>query len=397
MHASPELPQPDPDALAHSARVANLIAERIDAAGGWIDFSDYMHLALYAPGLGYYSAGATKFGAAGDFVTAPEVSDLFAGSLARAIEPVLADRPGSVVLELGAGTGALAAGILRTLARDRMLPARYQILEVSAELRERQRLTLGQQVPELLSLVEWLDELPAPIDGVILANELLDALPVSRFRIGDDGGQMTVQSLGVAVRDGRFSWAERPAPDGIVERVNAIGAMLGAPLPVGFTAEVNANLPAFITGVAGAIDNGACLFIDYGLPTCELYSADRDAGTLICHYRHRAHDDPFLYPGLQDISAWVDFTAVATAASVAGFSVASYATQAGFLIAAGIEEEFLAAGDDDSTASRASLSGQMQTLLMPGQMGERFKVMCLTRGTVSLPVAIAQADESHRL
>ncbi|MGI9341952.1 MAG: class I SAM-dependent methyltransferase [Gammaproteobacteria bacterium] len=397
MHASSELPQPDADALAHSARVSTLIAERIDAAGGWIDFADYMNLALYAPGLGYYSAGAAKFGAGGDFVTAPEVSDLFARTLARAIEPMLADRPGAVVLELGAGTGALAAGILRTLARDRTLPARYQILEVSADLRERQRRTLGDQAPELLSLVEWLDELPAPIEGVVLANEVLDALPVSRFRMVDDNGHGSVQSLGVAVRDGQFRWAERPAPASIVDSVNAIGAMLGAPLPSGFTAEVNANLPAFIAGVAGAIENGACLLIDYGLPTRELYGAERDTGTLICHYRHRAHDDPFLYPGLQDISAWVDFTAVATAASVAGFSVASYATQAGFLIAAGIEDEFLAAGDDDSPASRASLSGQMQTLLMPGQMGERFKVMCLTRGAVSVPAAVAQADESHRL
>ena len=398
MHVSVELPKPDADALAHSEKLSALIRQRIADAGGWIDFAEYMELALYAPGLGYYSAGATKFGVAGDFVTAPEVSGLFSRCLARAIAPVIGRGPGNAVLELGAGTGVMAAGILETLARDRALPARYQILEVSADLRERQQQTLRERVPALLPLVEWLDELPPPFDGAVLANEVADALSVARFRIGAGGGEDRVRELGVVVAGESCRWAERGAPVPLLDRVNAIEESVGARLPASFASEVSMRLPAFVGALGAVLNDGVCLMVDYGLPRRELYRPDRADGTLICHYRHRAHSDPFRYPGLQDITAWVDFTSLAEAASAAGLRVDGFMTQAQFLIAAGIENEFMAAGAEGTgPQSGLALSREMQTLLMPGEMGEKFKVMWLGKGA-ALPTPEFQLyDLRHRL
>jgi SAM-dependent MidA family methyltransferase len=396
MHASTELPAPGADALAHSETLASLIAQRIAAAGGWLDFSDYMQLALYAPGLGYYSAGATKFGAAGDFVTAPEVSDLFGRCLARAIAPVVAGGAGRSVLELGAGTGALAAVVLPALAAAGALPERYLILEVSAELRERQRRLLAERMPELLARVDWLDALPTAIDGVVMANEVIDALPVARFRIGT--GADRVRALGVCTAGDGFGWAERPAPRWLRECVAGIEAAAGTPLPAGYVAEVSPRLPEFVAGVAAALNDGTWLIIDYGLPRRELYAPERADGTLICHYRHRSHADPFRYPGLQDITAWVDFTALAEAGVGAGMEVGGYATQAQFLIAAGIDEEFSAASQAaGDAAARAARSREAQTLLLPGEMGEKFKVMWLAKGGAAPPPEFAVHDQRHRL
>ncbi len=397
MDAFGDLPRPGDAALAHSAQLSDLIRRRIAERGGWIDFSEYMELALYAPGLGYYSAGATKFGPAGDFVTAPEVSGLFARCLARAIAPVIRRGPGNAILELGAGTGALAAGILRTLARDRALPAAYRILEVSADLRDRQRRTLAERAPDCLALVEWLDELPAPFDGVALANEVVDALPFSCFRIG--AGDDRIQALGVAAAEEGFRWSGRAAAGSLRDAVAAIEAALGSPLEKGFQSEISPSLPAFVGSLGAALRDGIVLLIDYGLPRRELYAAGRSGGTLACHYRHRAHGDPFFHPGLQDITAWVDFTAIAAAASAAGLRVDGYATQAQFLVAAGIEAEFLAAGEGGGGHPRARVerSREMQTLLLPGQMGERFKVIWLGTGSAALAPEFDLCDQRHRL
>jgi len=396
MYTPIELPEPGAVERAHSDKLTALLRQRIVAAGGWVDFAEYMNLALYAPGLGYYSAGATKFGAAGDFVTAPEVSDLFARCVARTISPVVARDGTQVVLEVGAGTGALAAGVLTTLARDGAAPHRYQILEVSADLRDRQRETLAERAPDLASRVEWLDELPSRFDGVILANEVLDALPVSRFRIA--AASEPARAVGVRVDGDGFCWADRPAPQALCDRVAALETSIGTRLPARFESEMSMSLAAFVAGLADVLGDGACLLLDYGLPRRELYSPQRAEGTLICHYRHRAHADPFHLPGLQDITAWVDFTGVAEAATTAGLRVDAYMTQAQFLIAAGIEAEFRLAGEAHSGAeSRLALSREMQTLLLPGEMGERFKLMWLGRGDAVPPRSFDQYDQRHRL
>ena len=383
MHEQSELPEPDADALQHSARVSALIRKRISAAGGWIDFAEFMELALYAPGLGYYSAGARKLGPSGDFVTAPEVSALFSRCLARSLAPMVRTSADATVLELGAGSGVMAADLLQTFARDGAVPERYLILEVSADLRERQRETLTARVPELAARVEWLDALPAPFDGVIIANEVVDALPVSRFRIcAAATDPQRVQAVGVGVDESGFCWSGGPAGESLRDSVAEIETTLGAALPVGFTSEVSVGLAGLIGSLVDTLRNGRCVLVDYGLARGELYRTERSGGTLRCHYRHRAHDDPFRYPGLQDITAWVDFTTIAAAAVAAGARVDAFATQAHFLIGAGIEHEFAAANAAALGRESAglALSQQMQMLLMPGQMGERFKVMQLGCG-----------------
>ena len=391
MHESIELPEPDVDARAHSANLSALIKERIAAAGGWLSFSEYMELALYAPGLGYYSAGARKLGPSGDFVTAPEVSALFSRCLARLIAPTLLAVTDATILELGAGSGRMAADVLRTLERDHALPQQYLILEVSADLRDRQRSTILERAPHLASKVQWLDTLPPIFDGVILANEVADALPVSRFRVhSDTAGPMRIQSIGVSVAANEFIWRDGPTSEEQRNRIEAIEASLDSRLPPGYASEVSIGLPGLIASLMDTLRNGRCIFSDYGLHRAGLYGADRASGTLRCHYRHRAHDDPFYLPGLQDITAWVDFTALAEAAHDSGARIDAYTTQADFLIAAGIEREFeMATSAAKGTAARLSLAQEMQMLLMPGQMGERFKVMQLQCGTA------ASAIESH--
>lgn len=372
-----ELPEPSADALAHSARLVQFIAARIRDAGGWIDFADYMELALYAPALGYYSAGAAKFGPQGDFVTAPEISPLFGRCLANACAPWLRANRGGSILELGAGTGALAAEVLAALERNDALPERYLILEVSGELRERQRLAISRLPARLAALVDWIERLPAqPLRAVVLANEVVDALPVSVFsRCGT-----SLLARGVALSDGGFDWALRPASAELAHAVSSIEDELGALLPEGYTSEVCLRLPAWIGALAAALGDGLILLSDYGMSRREYYHPQRRSGTLACHYRHRAHADPFFHPGLQDITAWVDFTAVAAAAAAAGLAVAGYTTQAHFLLDAGLDRELstLASGAD-----RAALEAvrQAKLLLLPGEMGEHFKVLALVRGT----------------
>lgn len=368
-------PLPNDAALAHSEALAASIRDAIVRAGGWLDFADYMRLVLYAPGLGYYSAGSTKLGGAGDFTTAPEISDLLGRAIARQLAPELAALPSPAILELGAGSGALAAQILGALAALGEQRVRYAILETSAELRARQQAAL-QRFGER---VTWLDALPAaPFAGAIVANEVLDALPVRRFvkRAG------RVLPLGVRI-DGRgFAWAEGAHDPPLEAAAAAIERELGEPFAEAYRSELCTLLPAWIASLGAALERGSMLLVDYGLPRREYYHAQRSEGTLRCHYRHRAHDDPFFYPGLQDLTAWVDFSACAAAAEAAGLTVAGFTTQAQFLLATLAAEPPAAAADAAALETLAAL----KTLLLPGEMGERFKVLLLRKGADGEPL-----------
>ena len=368
------LPALSADEERHSEAVAALIRTELAAAGGWLSFERFMELALYAPGLGYYSAGSWKLGSGGDFVTAPEVSELFGRCVAAQCAQVLR-ATGGQILELGAGTGALAAAILAALDAEGVLPERYAILEVSGDLAARQRARLERLAPHLRARVAWLEQLPqTPLRGVVLANEVADALPVRRF--GLRGG--TVQELGVALSvSGALHTAEGPPDTALAQ---ACAALFGTPprsLPEGYTSEVNLRIAPWIATLAGCLERGVVLLFDYGLPRSHYYHAQRVAGTLRCHFRQRAHDDPFINLGVQDITAWVDFTRVAEAATLAGLEVSGFATQAAFLLALGVERIVAAAPD---AVRRARLAGEARRLVMPEEMGEAFKAMALARG-----------------
>jgi SAM-dependent MidA family methyltransferase len=348
------------------------IRDAIDAANGWISFERFMEMALYEPGLGYYSAGAVKLGACGDFVTAPEVSPLFSRCLANQCVEILRTLHGAEILELGAGSGVMAADVLAELALQDCLPARYLILEVSADLRERQYQTLAARVPQLLPHVTWLDRWPDAVRGVILANEVLDALPVQRFRVRAE----QINAMGVTWQLGQLDWSEVKA-DGALER--AVRALQTEALPEGYTSEINMRLAPWIASLAATLQEGVALLIDYGLPQRQYYRSERREGTLLCHFRHRFHDNPLINVGLQDIGAWVDFTAVAAAAVGAGLSVSGYTTQVQFLIGTGIEQ-CLACLPQDDLSARLQLARQAMMLTLPGEMGERFKAIGLAKG-----------------
>ena len=376
---------PDDAALAHSRRLTGLIREEIRAAGGWIPFARYMELALYAPGLGYYVAGARKLGAGGDFVTAPEISALFGRALARQVLQIL-ECAGGGVLELGAGSGKLAAVLLAELARLGRVPRHYQILEVSPELRERQRSLLRREVPALLDRVEWLDAFPAQATGVVLGNEVLDAVPVHAVAWREHG----VFERGVALDGEKFAWAERPAEARLLAAAEAIQV---EPPYVG---EIGLTAQALVHALARRLQCGAMLFIDYGFGRAEFYHPQRSTGTLLCHYRHRSHDDPFRFPGLQDITAHVDFTAIAHSAVGAGLRLLGYATQARFLLNCGITA-LLSETPAEDAAAWLPLSAAVQKLVSPAEMGELFKAIALGRGIDAALMGFAAGDRSMRL
>ncbi|MFT3907133.1 MAG: SAM-dependent methyltransferase [Steroidobacteraceae bacterium] len=368
------LPPLDAAQAAHGEAVRRSLRALLAARGGWLSFADYMSHVLYAPGLGYYSAGSAKFGAQGDFITAPELSPLFGGCLARQCAPLLAATRGDV-LELGAGSGELAATLLTRLAGLGALPRRYLILEISPDLRERQRQRLAQLPAALSGRVQWLDALPAePIDGVLLANEVADALPVHCFAVTLEGFVERGVALDAA---GELCWQPRPAEGPLASELEELLAALPEGLPEDYCSEVCLLAGPWMRALSGTLRRGLMLLIDYGLGRNEYYHAERSSGTLRCHYRQRAHDDPFLHPGLQDITAWVDFTRLADAAAQAGLEVAGYGTQAGFLLGSGIEAEL--AGDVDAI-TRARMASEARQLLLPDEMGETFKVLALTRG-----------------
>jgi SAM-dependent MidA family methyltransferase len=387
-----DLPALTPDEAEHSARLEARVRDEISRAGGWISFARYMQLALYEPGLGYYSAGARKLGAAGDFVTAPEVAPVFSRCLAVQCEEVLRSLGSGDVLELGAGSGVMAAELIAELARRDCLPARYRILDVSADLRERQRATLAAAVPQLLERVEWLDRLPEDFTGIVVANEVLDALPVERFVVR--GG--VVNALGVTSQLGRLEWSEARASAALADAVRGVERDMDATWPDGYTSEINLGLADWLAALAASVRRGVLLFVDYGLPRREFYAAERSDGTLLCHFRHRFHDDPFTRIGLQDITAWVDFTAVAEAGQAAGLELAGYATQAHFLIGCGLGE-FLADVSGLDVVSRVNLSRQAMVLTLPGEMGERFKAIALVKGYDSPLRGCAVRDLRHTL
>jgi SAM-dependent MidA family methyltransferase len=387
------LPQPEQAAADHSRRLTEAIVSEIAAAGGWLGFARFMHLVLYAPGLGYYTAGSAKLGGPGDFVTAPELSPLFSRALARQVAQVLTCTGGDV-LELGPGSGRMAADMLEALAQLDRLPERYLLLDVSADLRERQRRTLDALPDRVRERVVWIDRLPDELTGVVVANEVLDALPVSLVAWRD--GELFER--GVVWRKGGFDWQDRPLRSGpLFEEAQRIGAsqpgVAGTAL---YVSEIGLEARGLTRTLACMLRRGALLLIDYGFGESEFYHPQRDRGTLMCHYRHRAHDDPFLWPGLQDVTAHVDFSAVARAGVEQGMSVLGYTAQAHFLVNLGITQALAAMPVDDAAAC-ARIVAPVQKLLSPAEMGELFKVLALGRD-VTVPLAgFARGDLSRLL
>lgn len=381
-----DLPTPSADAQAASRALSARIAARIEANGGWLPFVEFMDMALHLPGLGYYAGGSLKFGQAGDFVTAPELTPLFGQALARQVAQILAVLPEPTLLEVGAGSGKLAADLLLELEALGALPGRYEILELSGELRARQRATIESVAPRLAQRVVWLDALPEQFTGCIVANELLDALPTHAVAWREAG----LMERGVALGADGFAWSERPATGLLAETMAALPSV--AP----YESEIGLAARAWVSEWGRKLERGALLLIDYGLPRRELYHPMRNRGTLRCHYRQRAHENPFWWPGLSDITSHVDFTAVAEAGFDAGLDVLGYTSQAGFLINCGIGEllmERQQAGGEQ--ALRAN--GAAQMLLAPGEMGELFKVIALGRGVDASLLGFARGDRRHAL
>lgn len=387
---SSELPQPDDVGVLHSRQLAAHISSHLE--NGTLSFADYMQLCLYAPGLGYYMAGAQKFGAGGDFITAPEVSDLFGLCLAEQVREVLALVGGSV-LELGAGSGKLAASVLTGLQASP--PDHYYILELSAELQQRQLNLLREQLPsELFSRVKMLDTLPENFVGVCIANEVMDALPVELFtRQQGELKQLCVQQDGNG-----FSMSTRPADDTLIELVGGIEDELQSGFVDGYQSEVCTVLSPWIKSLAKSMKKGVLLLSDYGYPRREYYLAEREQGTLACYYQHRFHDNVFFYPGLQDITAHVDFTRVVEAGSDAGLALLGYTSQTSFLLDNGMTT-IAAARLEACTSEREqlSLTREIKTLTLPGEMGERFQFMALGKNLASPLRGFATQDLSHRL
>jgi SAM-dependent MidA family methyltransferase len=379
----------DPLAIAHSDRLADLIRAEISQHGP-IPFDRFMEMALYQPGLGYYTAGSHKLGEGGDFVTAPEISFLFSYAIARQCQQVL-QQTGGDVLEFGAGSGIMAAHILQYLDQQQCLPERYLILDLSPDLQQRQRETIQKVVPDLLSRVEWLAEVPDGFTGVMLANEVLDAMPVSVFR--KKNGSVEEQYVDSEGNEfvARWQAAGKPLMQVVTDIEKAVGS-----LPDGYVSELNARLDGWLALLAQRLKQGMVLLIDYGYSRAEYYHAQRSMGTLICHYQHRAHDDPFKLLGLQDITANVDFSAVRNAALKAGLSLAGYTPQANFLAAVGIEQLMMPFIEAQG-AEFARMAQAVKVLMLPSEMGERFKVIALTRDFEDRLAGFAMRDFSDRL
>lgn len=365
------LPAPPPEAAAHSARLAEHIAEAICNEGDWIPFNRYMELALYAPGMGYYAAGARKFGPEGDFVTAPELSPVFARCLAMQALQVL-EATGGDILELGPGSGALAADLFEELHSQGKAPRRYLLLEVSPELQARQRERLAQRFPNEMARFTWIDRLPERIRGLVIANEVLDVVPFSLVHRA--GGE--IRERGVIVTEAGFAWDDAVLPDGELKR-RAQGAF--PPGEYEYLSEVGLAAEGLVRTVAESLEAGVALFIDYGFAERELYHPQRAMGTMRCHYRHRFHNDPFFLPGLQDITAHVDFSAMARAAQAGGAEVYGFTTQAYFLISCGLAV-LVGAGDPTATLSRLHKTSAVHRLISPAEMGELFKVLGVGKG-----------------
>ena len=378
------LPVPDREALAVSQELSTRIAAEIARHGGWLSFARYMEMALYEPGLGYYSNPGQVFGAAGDFVTAPELTPLFGATLARQVSPWLKDPAlagsGQVVLEVGGGSGMLAAQLLNALDNVGHHEVRYLILELSAERREHQRQTLKSLAPGLMDRVGWLETFPESFAGVVVANELLDAMPVQLFEWQADA-EAELQEMGVTWVDGQFAWAPRPADAVLTETVAALRNRLG---PEGaqwhspYRSEICPAQQAWMRTLADCMTAGVVMLLDYGFAAPEYYHPQRNQGTLMCHYRHRSHADPFLWPGLSDITAHVDFTALARAATAEGFSLVGYTSMAAFLLNAGLLDE-LADLPREPESFWFAQAQAVQQLISEAEMGELFKVIAFEK------------------
>jgi SAM-dependent MidA family methyltransferase len=383
--------KPDADALAHSERLRDVIIAAIEQAGGKIPFSQFMQLALYAPGLGYYSAGAPKFGAQGDFITAPEISPLFSYCLANQCATIMAQLTKPSIIEFGAGSGKMAADILQQLATLNALPECYYILEVSADLIQRQQQTIKAQCPNLFDNVCWLSTLPTePLNAIVIANEVLDAMPVELFQQTAHG----IEQVFVTYEDKRFnampssveSAPLQTAIDNITQEYD---------FPEGYSSEINVLLAPWVHSLYEIIEQGVVLLIDYGYPRAEYYHPQRSQGTLQCFYRHQVHNDPFLLLGLQDITAHVDFTAVAEAAVDAGFSVLGFSNQATFLLNNDLLSLSTALANDE--IARFNINQQIKQLTLPSEMGESFKVIGLAKQYNHPLKGFAFGDKLHLL
>ena len=376
------LPVPSDTALQHSHAVQEAIQDKINAAGGWISFAQYMELVLYAPGLGYYSGGATKFGSEGDFVTAPEISSLFGRTLARQAKQILEHTKQADILEFGAGSGKLALDLLFELEKLGCLPKKYYILDVSADLRQRQQTLFENNAPHLISLLHWLEQLPTKFTGLILANEVLDAMP----------GHLVVwhkhhlYERGVTCEDKTLKWREQPLSDGtLFELASKLTPQIMTSddqSNAHYISEINLTTRRFICSMADILQQGAMILIDYGFGCNEYYHPQRSQGTLMCHYRHYAHDDPFYLPGLQDITSHVDFSAVIDTMKNTELELQGYTTQAHFLINCGITE-ILAQTPAENVTQYLPLTNQLQKLVSPAEMGELFKVIALSKKKLS--------------
>jgi SAM-dependent MidA family methyltransferase len=371
------LPEPGPQARAASRALMERIAAELAAERNWISFARYMELALYEPGLGYYAGGAAKLGQAGDFITAPELGALFGHTLARQVGALL--EPGMAILEFGAGSGALAAALLEALPAGQP----YYIVEPSAELAARQRERLGARA-------RWLERLPERFRGVVLANEVLDAMPVHAVAWTRGG----IFERGVCANEGLLAWSDRQAAGAVLAAARAIEVVL--PPSGRYESELGLAGRAWVGTLAGMLEAGVILVVDYGFPAREYYHPQRSMGTLMCHYRHRAHGDPFHLPGLQDITAHVDFSALAHAAADAGLDVLGYASQADFLLDCGLAD-ILGQADAGDVHRYAPLAAQANTLLSPAEMGELFKVLAVGRGVTQPLAGFTRADRSHTL
>lgn len=377
---SKKLPVPAVLEQQYSEKLIALIKSEIDKNDGAISFQHYMELTLYAPGLGYYTAGSVKLGEEGDFITAPEISPLFSQALASSILPLINSE--QIILEVGAGRGRMAADILGYLKQQKKLPKEYWILELSADLRERQKNTIKETVPDLINKVKWLDTLPEQFSGVVLANELLDAMPVQLFQKNNE----TINEVNVVWKDEKFAYQFYSAIDErLISRVKQIESELEIKFDTGYISEINFAAEDWIKSIAERLQQGVIVLIDYGFPRHEYYHAQRNQGTLMCHYRHRTHPDAFVYPGLQDITAHVDFTAMADAALEADLKVIGYTNQVSFLMGAGLLE-LVALDDKSDVQQQMEVASQIKKLTLPHEMGELFKVIGFSKNCdISLP------------
>lgn len=391
MTTTNKLPLPDKIALQHSEQLLTLIKQQIGAAGGRISFADYMNLCLYSPGLGYYSAGSHKIGSGGDFTTAPEISSLFSRTLAHHVKDVLQQVPQADILEFGAGSGKMAVDILLELECIDSLPSHYFIIEASADLRDRQQKQIESSLPHLKNVVQWLDHIPDVFSGVVLANEVCDAMPVHRLHFSN--GKIHEQYIELD-SIGNLQWCDVELSES--ELLSRAQTILTTIDDLDYTTEVNLLAEAWLKSIAKSLTQGAVFIIDYGHPKASYYHPDRSNGTLMCYYHHQGHDDPLLFPGLQDITAHVDFTALAETALIHNLDVAGFQSQADFLITGGITE-LSSSTPDSKPLQLIQQAAEIKQLVLPSEMGESFKVLTLTKNLDFLLPRIQLKDQRHRL